>query len=195
MPLYRYSGNSLIGDARFVKNATRGVRAYLHAREGAEPERLAAAINGLHQAGFFALPVDLDGRPALEVRGFGKAGALLAHMKKAGLTEGAPKTEAIKEDKIGFKEWLSKNSFFLTLFIYIAGDLCYIKYEDLEENFKDENKPRAQREFEETLESKGEKFRKVHDWWNKLAGKGYLAGSLTGLAAMLARPDPAEDEI
>ncbi len=206
MPLYRYSGNSLIDEATFIKNATGGVRAYLHAREEATPEQLSQTISSLNKAGFLAVPCEHNGKAMLEVRGFRKAENLTGQLSAMQAISGSPQIQAIKEDKIGFKEWFSKNSFMLTSIIYLAGDIAYIKYESLEDKLKKTNKTKEQREYEEKLKASGVAeepeavskgfFRDlIANPWKSLGGYGYLAGSTTSLAAMLLRPDPAEDQI
>lgn len=209
MPLYRYGGSSLIDEARFIKNATRGVRAYLHAREDATPEQLAETIAGLNRSGFLAVPTEYEGKPVLEVRGFKKADNLLGQLGRMQAIQGTATPTAIKEDKIGFKEWFKHNSFLLTSFIYLAGDAAYIQYEKLEDKIEAANAEKIpdakiaresyeQKKKEKEKEEEGTKSilpKWLGNPWSWIAGYGYAAGSTTSLIALLLRPDPAEAEI
>lgn len=171
MPIYRYDSTSLIDEITIIKNASGGARAYLHARDGATSEQLSNAVRQLTDSRYLVVPIEIDGKPMLEVRGFGKADTLQRRLGSLGLTGKVSEQEAIKEDKIPFIDKLKKRTLLASSLTYLISDYGYFRYGQLKQK-KDSG-----------------------HWEDKIAGIFYNLGSWFGFASMLLRRDQSETEI
>ncbi len=179
MPLYRFDNSPVIDKVTVITNASGGSRAYLHAKPDASPELLGETMKTLLDKGYLAVPFEVEGKPVLELRGFGKKELLLETLQANNLTQGKAKTHEIPEDKISLLSKLKKNSFMVSALLYLVGDLSFIYYEKQRDKKSNEDK---------SHDSK----RGVWDW---LAGYGYLAGTTTSIASMLLSSDASEEQI
>jgi hypothetical protein len=180
MPLYQFDNSSLIDEVTLIKNASGGQRAYLHAREDATAEQLAEVMKQLSEHHYLSVPYKKDGKPVLEVRGFGKEEKLMTTLKSRKLVGGKQGKKEVPEDRVSWLEKFKANSLWLVAFIYLSGDLGYMAYEH--------------------MEAKDEKDKKKHKSttdlvMDRIGGLGYFAGSLTLLGSLMAGKDTAEDEI
>ena len=180
MPIYKYDNASLIDEVTIIKSVSGGTRAYLHADANATPEKLGETMRKLMDAGYLSVPYELEGKPVLELRGFGKEDVLLDTLKTTGLTSGTSTKTKIAEDKVSLFDKLKNKSLLISALIYLVGDISYIVYEKQLKSIEEEK--------DGTGESKG-------GVWSWLAGYGYLAGTTTSLASMALSKEASESEI
>lgn len=193
MPLYRYNGNSLIDEARFIKNATGGVRAYLHAREGATAEELRGVVSKLAETGCVVVPTELNGRQMLEVRGFSKNEDLRATLGEIGGVSGLPFMEKLAEDQVSIKEWFRSKSLYLVSLLYLGGDVGFIAYENMQAKEK-EGAPKQGTKKGRALEEP-KKWLDFDKIMGRVGGLGYLAGSTTSLLSLLMKQDSTQEDL
>lgn len=212
MPLYRYSGNSIIDEVRFLSNENGGIRAYLHASKQAKPEELERTLSDLAKLGYIAVPCRLNGQDVLEVRGFKKESNLRTALGEAGAVTGHPLRDELGDDKLDAWAWFKQKSLMISSVLYLVGDFCFIQYEKVNTKIKETKKKEKAELLNEAVEKYNEgKVRadklpeysdedtrspfaksKVWDW---LAGYGYLAGSSSSLLSMLLRGDTSQTEL
>ena len=129
MGIYSYKGNSTIDRVTFVKTESGGSRAYIHARDNTDLEKIALIKQGLSLQSWQYVPSTTDkGDPVLELRGFGDNAQLLQHLRKSGLVEGVASHVETPHEKIKFKDWVKKSTLGLSGMAYFAGDIGYTKY-------------------------------------------------------------------
>lgn len=188
MPLYRYSGSSIIDEVRVIKNAAGSQRAYLHAATSADPAAMAKAIEGLTAQGLNAVACEVGGKPVLEIRGFKQPEELQASLQQVGVISGTASPEKIAEDKITFKEWFKSKSLYLVSLLYLGGDIGFMAYEHMEAK-KASSAPKSANKKDYEAKTGLDKI------MGHVAGYGYFAGSLTSLASLMLKPDPAKTEL
>lgn len=134
--IYRFGNNSVIDEIAVRHSTGGGVRAYMHAREGADPAALAKIKNSLTTDSLRWAPVTHEGKPALEVRDIGRNGRkLLQFLAAQGATTGTAQKEANPEDEIKFKDKVRNNLLRLSGLLYTAGDIGFL-YNGWEEAFE-----------------------------------------------------------
>lgn len=188
MPLYRYSGNSLVDEVRAIRNAAGSQRAYLYAAASADPVAMAKAIEGLAAQGLNAVACEVGGKPVLEIRGFKKPEELQASLQQVGVISGSAAPEKIAEDKITFKEWFKSKSLYLVSLLYLGGDIGFMTYEHMEAK-KASDAPKSADTKDYEAKTGLDKI------MGHVAGYGYFAGSLTSLASLMLKPDSAKTEL
>lgn len=156
MTLYRFDEHSLIDEVAVQHSGGSGVRAYVHAAEGADPQALVAIKNLLTQNEMKWTPMEHDGKPVIEVRSIGKNGEKLLQLLAANtFTAGIPQQQKNPENQVSLGTKFRNNTLRLSGLFYFLGDLGFLTY-----GWKDSFK-------------KG----KLKDPQNLLAGIFYAAGS------------------
>ena len=123
MAIYRYKPGSLIEEMRLRTNESGGTRAYLFARADATPEQLQQVRAGVSSLGWKALPIMVDGKPALEVRGFKKFQNAAEGVAKNGWVVGTPSIEAEEDDRRTGKDKFGSSTLKVAGASYVLGDL------------------------------------------------------------------------
>lgn len=124
---YRYSAPSAIDEVVFAKTENGSLRAYLHAAEGTPPEALHALTAPMHAKTWITVPVTLEDRHYLEVRGFGKEKDLLKELEAKKAVEGKPAVEKL-DAKSTLWESIQKRSLQISGLLYGVGDGGFIMY-------------------------------------------------------------------
>ena len=126
--IYRYQSGSLIDEVYLVKNASGGVRAYLHAKSDATADQLSTITTGISANNWKGIPFSASGLPYLEVRGFKTPNDLIALLQTNGWAKGDANITQQESDIITRKERLRNLTLRLTGYAYNFGDLCYMIY-------------------------------------------------------------------
>jgi hypothetical protein len=127
--IYHFGKTSLVDEVTVHHTEGGGVRAYLHARDGATPDAIDVLKKSLTAHALQWTPIQEDGKPLLEVRGFGKQESnLLRLLDRSGAIAGPHTTQATPDDKISFKNKLRKNTLSLSGLSYFIGDMSYLSY-------------------------------------------------------------------
>lgn len=129
MTIYRFSNNSLIDEVAVKHSQGGGVRAYIHAREDAQPEELEALQKALTEKSMKWAPIRHEGKQCLEVRSIGRDGHnLLRFLASEGATSGSYKKEVNPENQVKLKDKFRNNTLRLSGLFYTIGDLGFIRY-------------------------------------------------------------------
>ncbi|MDE3015617.1 MAG: hypothetical protein KGI29_01665 [Pseudomonadota bacterium] len=128
MSIYRYSHPGVIDEVTFRKTANGAMRAYLHAREGADEAALQDIARILTDADFECVPFMFDGKPTMEVRGFKRETGLLALLGRKEWIGGGPVIEQEKTDHIGLVDRLKKRTLQGSGALYTIGDYNFFRY-------------------------------------------------------------------
>lgn len=148
MSIYRYSNGSVIDEITFKRSDNGAVRAYIHAHDGVDKLKLAEITEELAVREWQFIPSTQNGKPALEIRGFGKEEKLKQLLSDNAWINGKPTIEQEKEDKTSFSDKFKKRSLQASGLFYLLSDAAYTAYG----------------------------YKKAH-WEDIAAGVGYLAGS------------------
>lgn len=143
MAIHNYGAESPIGRVTLRRCSTGAVRAYLHAGEQATPDQLNDLLRPIREQRTMVdkernwqfIPTEIDGKPVLEVRGFGHEANLFASIRKHGLTAG--KMQGITpepEDKVSRGDWLRSQALKFSGFLYFTGDIAFGLYGMLGKN-------------------------------------------------------------
>ena len=168
MSIYRFPSPSLIDEVTFVTNAAGGVRAYLHARDGADPQMLANIQKQFLWAGLRAVPLQQDGKAVLEVRGFKYPERLLPNLATQGAITGTPTISEQPGDTPTKEERRKNLTLKATGLIYNIGDLAYLTYA-IKEHLINRNDANL------SLQNRKELY--SSDVYNIVGGVGYATGS------------------
>ncbi|HEU5046986.1 MAG TPA: hypothetical protein VFT64_04000 [Rickettsiales bacterium] len=129
MTIYSFRNDSLIDEVAVTHTRGGGVRAYLHARDDAPPQKLEMLQEALTGAAMRWTPITHNGKAALEVRHIGKNGQkLLSLLEREGVTSGQPERKVNPENQISFKDKLRSNTLRLSGLSYTAGDIGFVVY-------------------------------------------------------------------
>lgn len=158
MSIYRYPDSPLIDEVTFKKTANGAARAYLHVREGTSPEQIKGMLQSFAASNLNSIPMQCDGKPTLEIRGFKKETDLLQTI--AAWTKGVPQIEKEPEDHITWLDWLRKRSLQASGVAMAIADIGFIIYGIKESKLNKKINPGHVRDLSEAL-----------------AGASYLAGS------------------
>lgn len=132
MPKYQYQSGSLITEIDVLTNERGGLRAYVHARDGASPASLAALQNELAPKGWIGIPYTHHGKPTLEVRGFHNETELLAFFRDQHAIEGPDAPQALSTDKRSFRDKFIAATLKWSGIGYIFGDAAFMTYAGME---------------------------------------------------------------
>ena len=165
MSVYRYSQGSVIDEVTFVKSDGGSLRAYLHAVPDTSEKTLADISLAMAKRGWQIVPNSINGKPTLEIRGFGRKTQINGVLSENGWAKGEATITEDKKDNSKFWDKFKKRSLFLSGVSYLAGDFAFIKY-GLEDN---KNK------------------------LNMAAGFAYMGGTLSSL--LFARKDVSDLQI
>lgn len=128
MSIYRYSTAPVIDEITIRRNYGGAARAYLHAKEGIDPNLLKNTQCRLSSLGLQCIPSRWNGAPVLEVRGFTSDAQLLSTLSQNGFT--GEKYEKIeeKEDHITVVNQLKKRSLQAAGVSFLTADVAFAKY-------------------------------------------------------------------
>ena len=137
MTSYNYQPNSLIKQIILKKADNGSARAYLCANEKATQENLEDIARRIINAGWYAIPSIVDGKPALEIRGYFLESSVIDLAKKNNWTQGSPKIEKEKAKQTSFTDKLRSRSLQLSSIGFLAADAGYITYGHKEGRLED----------------------------------------------------------
>lgn len=125
MSVYRYSGASVITEARFRYVSDRPAVALLSARQGASAMQLSVIRRALESAGLQCVPAFAEEHEVLQVIGFKDAEQLNALLVAQRFVEGTPQITAETNDlqQTRFKSWLQRYSLKAVGWLNIVGDI------------------------------------------------------------------------
>jgi hypothetical protein len=158
--IYTYPQGSVLDKVSIVRTEGGGVRAYLHAADGIDPQTLEKISQNLEPLGWQGTAIRMEGKDYFEVRGFEKEENLLDYLKKNQFVLGSP--EVVKDKKRSYLEKIKNNKLFMCGILNTIADIGYYVYGWLD--YFDPNHKKL-----ETGKSK---------WENIAAGFSYSAGSL-----------------
>lgn len=128
MAIYQYSSGSLIDCVHVRMNDTHGIRAYLYAAPSMAADQRASLQQRLAQQGWDVLPIEHEGKPALEVRGFRRATEITDLLQQQHLTTGTPTRTPHSEDRPTLKERLNALTLRIAGYSYNVGDVAFMTY-------------------------------------------------------------------
>jgi len=127
--IYRFNENSLLDEVTIERSEGGGVRAYLHARDGASNESLKATKIALTANAMQWTPILHKGKPVLEIRGLGRnENKLLQILGASNSTSGKSEKVETPDDKINFKNKFKKNTLSASGWSYFIGDVGFLTY-------------------------------------------------------------------
>lgn len=190
---YSYGPTSLIQRVEVVRTETGAKRAYLESAPGADAAKLAEVRESLAKHGYLTVPIEMGGKPLLEIRKFTNAESLLKQLGETGATSGVPSQQMVVQDRIGAWQWIKNNTYKACLSMYAIGDIGYIFYGKLKEPFDGqktglENKRRQHYGMDPQKEPKDNPF-------DKYAGWAYLTGTMASVASTALRGDQSDEEV
>lgn len=128
MSIYRYSQGSVIDEVTFVKSDGGSLRAYLHALPDTSDKTLAYISLAMAKRGWQTVPNSINGKPTLEIRGFGRKTQINDILSENGWTKGAAQVTEDKKDNTRLWDKLRKRSLFLSGISFMISDACYTIY-------------------------------------------------------------------
>lgn len=167
MSIYRYGQGSVIDEVTFVKSDGGSLRAYLHATPNTPEKTLDDIALSMAKRGWQIVPNSMNGKPTLEIRGFGRSKQVTDILSENGWANGKADVEPDKKDNSKLWDKFRKRSLFLSGIVYLAGDVAFIKYG------QNDNKNK----------------------WNMAAGLAYSGGTWSSLFAHKDSPDLEIKEI
>jgi hypothetical protein len=148
-----------------VRTEGGGVRAYLHAADGIDPQTLEKISQNLEPLGWQGTAIRMEGKDYFEVRGFEKEEKLIEYLNSQKFVSGNP--TVVHDEKVSFLDKLKNNKLFLCGVLNVIADIGYIGFGWLD--YLDSNHKKVDVEVEV----------KKRKWENIAAGFSYSAGSLT----------------
>lgn len=128
MSIYQYTEGKVVDEVTFKRSPRDAVRAYLHARPEVDNAAIGETIRYLRANDLQCLPFNLDGKPVLEVRGFGNEQKLLKILRHKDLIDGTPEITPDAADHIDWKTKLHKRSLQGAGALYSIGDVSFFMY-------------------------------------------------------------------
>lgn len=129
MTVYSFGKDSPIDEITVIRTEGGGARALIHAREGTDPALLHNITRGMEKKDWQWTPMEVDGKPVLEVRGFGgKDNELLRTMDALGSFKGLYQTYTAPHELISNKEKFKKRTLQFSGFSYFVGDANFMIY-------------------------------------------------------------------
>ncbi|MDX2113316.1 MAG: hypothetical protein SFW63_06260 [Alphaproteobacteria bacterium] len=104
------------------------VRAYLGAADGVSQAQLNQIIEDCAAQGWQCTPYNLDGKPVLQVDGFGLESKFIHTAEEKGWLSGASTYKRSKDDHVSFGEALKKRSLAASGLFYLIGDAAFMTY-------------------------------------------------------------------
>ena len=138
MSIYAFkNANSPIDRVTIRHTEGGGTRAYLHARDNADPAELDKIKKLLTSHSLPWTPIQEDTIPTLEVRGIGKNDTkFLKMLDESDALTGGYKKLPTPDDRVSFKDKLSKNTLKASGLVYFIGDVGFLSY-GWKQSFKD----------------------------------------------------------
>jgi len=121
--IHNFPESQIISDITFRETENGSVRAYIHARDGADT---ANALKSMRDKNYACTPFLFEDKPMVEVRGFGKEHDLLTTLKLFLPGESTITQEAA--DKHTWYDQFRKRTLQLTGFTYLVGDVGFVAY-------------------------------------------------------------------
>jgi hypothetical protein len=169
LSIYHFNSGSLIDQVTIRRSPGGGAVAYLHAREDGDSGRLEAVKRKLEREDLQWSPTLQDGKPVLEVRGFGrKDGTLLDYLKETRAIQGITRKQDTVEDHLTARQKFRQRTLQLSGVAYFAGDASFV-YSGIKEMSRD---------------------KKISNPYKMLAGLSYAAGSW--FVALFGRGDKSD---
>lgn len=190
---YSFGPESLISRVEIVRTETGAKRAYLESALNADKAKLAEVREALAKHGYLTVPIEVGGKPLLEVRKFSSQESLLKQLGEAGGTSGMPAQQMAVQDRVGAWQWIKNNTFKACLSLYAIGDISYIFYGREKEKFGSkkgalENEQRKLFNIAPHPDEKDNPF-------DKYAGWAYLAGTASSVVSTAMRGDQSDEEV
>jgi len=134
---YTYPSSSIVDKVTFRKSDNGSLRAYLSADDNATHEDILKAANAMCDEGWYVIHSMCDGKPALEVRGYLREGAVRDVLKNKGLVTGEGQLEPDAEDKRSFIDKMRARTLQGTSAFFLAADASFAKYGYMESHPED----------------------------------------------------------
>ncbi len=128
MGVYKYDSSRVIRDVTIRKTDGGHVRAYLGAADGVSQSQLNQIIEDCAAQGWQCTPYNLDGKPVLQVDGFGLESKFIHTAEEKGWLSGASTYKRSKDDHVSFGEALKKRSLAASGLFYLIGDVAFMTY-------------------------------------------------------------------
>jgi hypothetical protein len=126
--VYKYDSSRLIKEVTIRKTDGGHVRAYLSAADGVSQTQLNQLIEDCAAQGWQCTPYNLDGKPVLQVEGFGLESKFIQFAEGKSWLTGASTYKRSKEDHVSFGEALKKRSLAASGLFYFIGDAAFATY-------------------------------------------------------------------
>ncbi len=129
MSVYRFDSHSPVDEVTVERSDGGGARGYLHAAEICEPACMERLKRKLEKEDLQWTPLWREGKPVLEVRGFGRKDEnLLSILKEVGAISGPYTRKPLVSDLVGTTEKLNKRKLQASGLSYFIGDMSFMKY-------------------------------------------------------------------
>ncbi len=128
MGVYKYDSSKVIKDVTVRKTDGGHVRAYLGAADGVSQAQLNQIIDDCAAQGWQCTPYNLDGKPVLQIEGFGLESKLIHFAEDKGWLTGSSTYKRGKEDHVSFADALKKRSLAASGLFYFIGDAAFATY-------------------------------------------------------------------
>lgn len=191
---YSFGPESLLQRVEIVRTEAGAKRAYLEAAPNADKTKLTSVREALAKHGYLTVPIEIGGKPYLEVRQFSSPESLLKQLSSLGAITGKVTTQAVPQDKIGVWQWIKNNTFKACLGMYVIGDIGYNIYAHYKSKFHNAHidpyhlKERKALSLKDFAKGKSDKF-------DEFSGYGYTAGTFASAISTYLRGDQSDDEI
>lgn len=186
---YSFGPESLISRVEIVRTETGAKRAYLESAQNADKAKLGEVREALAKHGYLTVPIEVGGKPLLEVRKFSSPESLLKQLGESGGVSGVPAQQMAVQDRMTAWQWVKNNTYKACLAFYLVGDAGYTVYG----RYKNRNN-----EAKRLLDG-GVKQAKKPFWhsdnFDEYAGNAYFLGTASSIASTMMRGDQSDEEV
>jgi hypothetical protein len=135
--VYTYPQSKVVDEVTFRKSEGGQTRAYLHASAASDQETLYNISKVLAGIGWKCIPLGLNGKPVLEVRGMKNPAQLINVLERNNWVQGNPAHTIEKEDHVSFKDKLRRRTLQGTGLFFILADIGFTVYGHKEKRWED----------------------------------------------------------